>query len=271
VEKSLTYYPEININNAKFFENQDINIFNSSDVFYNDLCFYFESPNGKDVPLKERILLFYPNVTLCEDGCKNIGVNLTLMKVICECTLRDLLNEAKDATKLLGLDFSDLIDSLSIDVIKCYKTIFQYKYFVRCYGGFLCMILIVLQTICVIVAYKVSIYNLRKNTFWIVQNYTNILQSQDLVSFPPKKRKRSSIKLDNSDNSAILKSKMSQKSFRSPLILKTHKESLEKLNKNRIHTKRTITFFKKGGKSKLTSSMKTNGIYPNLQENKDIN
>ena len=271
VEKSLTYYPEINIDNAKFFENQDINIFNSSDVFYNDLCFYFESPNGKDVPLKERILLFYPNVTLCEDGCKDIGVNLTSMKAICECTLRDLLNEAKDATKLLGLDFSDLIDSLSIDVIKCYKTVFQYKYFVRCYGGFLCLILIVLQTICVIVAYKVSIYDLRKNAFWIVQNYTKILQSQDLVSFPPKKSKKSSIKLDNSDNSEILKSKMSQKSFKSPLILKTHKETLEKLNKKRIHNKRTITFFKEGRRSKLTSSMKTNTIYPNLQENKEMN
>ena len=271
VEKSLTYYPEINIENAKFFENQDINIFNSSDIFYNDLCFYFESPNGKDVPLKERILIFYPNVTLCEDGCKDIGVNLTSMKAICECTLRDLLNEAKDATKLLGLDFSGLVDSLSIDVVKCYKTVFQYKYFIKCYGGFLCLILIVLQTICVIVAYKVSIYDLRKNAFWLVQNYTNILQSQDLVSFPPKKRKRSSTKLDNSDNSEILKSKMSQKSFKSPLINKSQKEILEKLNKTRIHRKRTITIFKERKRNKLTSSMKANTIYPNLEENKDIN
>ena len=271
VEKSLTYYPEINIDNAKFFENQDINIFNSSDVFYNDLCFYFESPNGKDVPLKERILIFYPNVTLCEDGCKDIGVNLTSMKVICECTLRDLLNEAKDATKLLGLDFSGLIDSLSIDVVKCYKTVFQYKYFVRCYGGFLCMILIVLQTICVIVAYKVSIYDLKKNAFWIVQNYTNIIQSQDLVSFPPKRGRRSSTKLDNSDNSGILKSKISLKSFKSPLIGKAQRESLENLKKTRIHSRNTITIFKEGKRIKLNSSMKTNSLYQNLQENKDIN
>ena len=270
VEKSLTYYPEINIDHAKFFENQDINIFNSSDVFYTDLCFYYESPNGKDVPLKERILLFYPNVTLCDDSCNNIGVNLTSMKAICKCTLRDLLNEAKDATKLLGLDFSDLVDSLSIDVIKCYKTVFQYKYFVKCYGGFMCLILIVLQTICVIVAYKVSIYDLRKNAFWLVQNYTNILQSQDLISFPPKRRKRSSCN-DNSDNSEILKSKISQKSFKSPLINKTQKETLEKLNKTKFNSRKTISIFKDVRRSKLTSSLKTNSIYSNLQENKEIN
>ena len=105
------------------------------------------------------------------------------------------------------------------------------------------MILIVLQTICVIVAYKVSIYDLRKNAFWIVQNYTNILQSQDLVSFPPKRGKRSSTKLDSSDNSEILKSKMSQKSFKSPLIIKNQRETLEKLNKTRIHSNKTITIF----------------------------
>ena len=268
VEKSLTYYPEININSAIFFENQDINIFNSSDVFYTDLCCYFESPNGKDVPLKERILIFFPNVTLCEDGCKNLGVNLTSMKAICECTIKDLLNEAKDATKLLGLDYSSLVDSLSIDVIKCYKTVFQYKYFVKCYGGFLCLILIFFQSICVIVAFKVSIYELRKNSFWIVQNYASILQSQDLGSVPPKRGKRTSNKLDNSEE--ISKSKMSLKSFKSPLISRPQRETLVKLNNMRIHRNKTMINYKKGRKNKFISS-KTNKIYQNLQENKDIN
>ena len=124
IEKSLTYYSEIDIEQAKFFDNQDINIFNSSDVFYNDLCYRFESPNGKDVPLRERILLFYPNITLCDKKCTNIGVNLTSMKAICNCKLSDILNEAKDVSKLVGLDYTTIIESLSLDVIKCYKTIY---------------------------------------------------------------------------------------------------------------------------------------------------
>ena len=87
IEKSLSYY-SINIEQAKFFEEQKINIFNKSDIFYNDLCYYFESPNGRDVPLKERLLLFYPNVTLCEESCDNVGVNLTSMKAICKCKFK---------------------------------------------------------------------------------------------------------------------------------------------------------------------------------------
>lgn len=35
--------------------NQSIDIFNMSSDFYNDICFHFESPTGKDVPLKDRI------------------------------------------------------------------------------------------------------------------------------------------------------------------------------------------------------------------------
>ena len=45
---------------------------------------------------------------------------------------------------------------------------------------------------------------------------------------------------------------------------------MEKLNKSRIYTRGTINIFK-GRRNKLTSSLKTIGIYSNLQENKDIN
>ena len=54
------------------------------------------------------------------------------MKAICKCKLKELLSEAEDATKFMGLEFYDLIDSLSIDVIKCYKTLFDFKYFIHC-------------------------------------------------------------------------------------------------------------------------------------------
>ena len=125
IEKSLSYCPDINYIEALFFEKQSINIFNSSDVFYNDLCCFFESPNGKNVPIKERFLLFYPNLNFCDDNCNNIGVNLTSMKAICECKLKNLLEGTKNATNFVGIDIPSIIESLSLDVINCYKTIFQ--------------------------------------------------------------------------------------------------------------------------------------------------
>ena len=51
-------------------ENQKINIFDENDAFYKDICFHFDSPNGKDATLQDRMKSFYPNVTLCEKVVK---------------------------------------------------------------------------------------------------------------------------------------------------------------------------------------------------------
>jgi len=47
---------------------QGIDIFNSSSRFFTDLCYNYESPNGKDIPLKERVSFFYPNIKICDEG-----------------------------------------------------------------------------------------------------------------------------------------------------------------------------------------------------------
>ena len=83
---------EVNLSSIYFLTNQDIDIFNSSDEFYTDICYHFESPNGKDVPLADRIHSFYPNVTLCESNCVIKGVNYTSMESICECKFTSIIN-----------------------------------------------------------------------------------------------------------------------------------------------------------------------------------
>ena len=214
IEKSLNYYQELNIEQAKFFEEQDINIFNSSDMFYNDLCYFFESPNGKDVPVKDRVKLFYPNITFCEDGCDNIGVNLTSMKAICECKMKDLLSGQKGVTKIIGIeDFTEFFEEISLNVITCYKTLFQLKYFVKCYGGFITMIFIIIQTIYVIIAIKISIIKMKAITFWILENYDNYLKSKNIITSPPKRKKNQPhviIYSENSNSQNDTKYKLSQ-------------------------------------------------------------
>ena len=64
---------------------QNINVFDKSGAFYTDLCFEFDSPSGRDITLEDRIKEFYPNVSLCDDGCTSKGVNLTTMNAICSC------------------------------------------------------------------------------------------------------------------------------------------------------------------------------------------
>ena len=269
IEKSLKFYQEINIEEAKFFDDQDINIFNSSDVFYNDLCYFFESPKGKDVPLKVRLQLFYPNISFCEEGCNNIGVNLTSMKAICECKLKQLLSDTKDASKLVGLDFAEFFENISLDVVRCYKTLFQTKYFIKCYGGLIAIFLILVQTIFVIIAGKVSMRKIRIVSCWILENYINLLNSKRTIKSTPKKinnkHKIKSTKnatlylnlIENSNMQNDTKYKLNQKH-----ILKTNNE---KLLLNKYNKGRKLSNFK-AFKIKEKKSKKKEDKLINLEE-----
>ena len=54
------------INSLFYLAEQNIDIFNLSSGFYTDICYHFNSPvEGKDIALKDRIKLYFPNVTLC--------------------------------------------------------------------------------------------------------------------------------------------------------------------------------------------------------------
>ena len=253
IEKSLTYYSDVNIEKAKFFDKQKINIFNTSDIFYNDLCFFFESPNGRDVPLKDRILHFYPNITLCDDSCNNVGVNLTSMKAICECKLKNLLDKASSATKLAGLDFSSIINSLSLEVMKCYKTVFQYKYFIKCFGGMISLGLIVVQSICAIIAARISIIKIKKNIFNLLGNYCSLLDSKTSKNLPP--RKSSNLKLiDNSKSKR--NSKYAGTGIRKSAKITPKKNSI--FSRKRKYKSKSLIFNDKMVPKKLNSSQTIN-------------
>ena len=55
---------------------QGINIFDLNDPFYTDICYDFDNPMKKDIPLNDRIKTLYPDVELCGDGCQIKGINL---------------------------------------------------------------------------------------------------------------------------------------------------------------------------------------------------
>jgi alpha-amylase len=68
IEKNLTVFKNQKLFNdaelLNLFVDKSIDFFNLSDPFFIDICYNFDSPKKKDIPLRERILLFYPNITL---------------------------------------------------------------------------------------------------------------------------------------------------------------------------------------------------------------
>ena len=130
---SILNSTDINITKILKLAEQNINLFNKSNDFYNDICFHFESPNGRDITLRDRLLEYYPNITLCNEGCFLDGVNLTSMKALCKCTFTEILSgnlllENAFVSKLSN-EIKELISMSNFEVLKCYKDIFNYTYF----------------------------------------------------------------------------------------------------------------------------------------------
>ena len=194
------------LNSILFLTEQDINIFNISDEFYKDICYHFESPNGKDVPVKERIHIYYPNITLCDPGCTNKGVNLTSMESICECHFSSILNnEYIEGNVLIESsieEITDIISNSNLDVLKCFKDVFKKEYIKKGIGEFIIITIFIFQIIFSIIFLTYNMDQIRRYIYFLSEQYINITNKQNKekklinninevkIKEPPKKVKK---------------------------------------------------------------------------------
>ena len=206
----------LNFNNINYesllkLADQDINIFNKSDAFYTDICFHFESPNNKDITLKDRLLLFFPNITLCDSMCENTGVNLTTMTAICKCQFNDIVNlELIQDNAIIGKNLNEAIEFITnsnLEVLKCYKYIF--KYFKNSIGGY-----IIIISIAIIIPLSLYFYfkDLNLITKYIIEKTNEYLNYLNNLNIKDKKEqinlnKSDIIVIKNKDNFNIFKNK----------------------------------------------------------------
>ena len=207
----------IDLNFILFLTNQNINIFNISDVFYTDICYHFESPNGKDVPLKDRIKSFFPNITLCNVGCSLKGINLTSIESICECKFSHFLNNKLiEENALISNAFGEITDFFSESnffVLKCYKDIFNKKNLLRNIGGFIIFGILFLEIIFAFVfiffnntkirnfLYNLTNYYITFNTINNIDRKRKYSLNISNVSSPPPKNRKFKIKKSKSRKS----------------------------------------------------------------------
>ena len=174
---------KVNLDFILYLAGQNIDIFNLSSVFYTDICFHFDSPIDKDIALKDRILLCFPNVTLCENNCQIKGVNLTSLKAMCECPFNNKLSNFIGSNLLsqsqLG-DIENILGQTNIEIIKCYEDIFKYKYFISSSGNFIIIFLILSQVICTIVYYKKNLFLVSKYIIDIADKFISYIYASKL-------------------------------------------------------------------------------------------
>ena len=182
----------------KQLSNQNIDIFDEKSDFYTDLCFRFDSPIDKDIALKDRISLFFPNITLCENGCITKGVNPTTMRANCECKLNNLINNnflSHNAfyQSRIG-EIQEIISNTNIEIITCIKEFFKYKYYSSSIGFYIILVLIFIQIMMTYLLYKKCLNPIKKYIIDLVDKYIfyinpKVNDFKRSVSGPVKKKK----------------------------------------------------------------------------------
>ena len=283
-----------------FFSNQNVDIFNISNEFYTDICFHFESPNKRDVVIKDRIQTYYPNITLCDSGCKNKGINLTSLTAICECSFKDLLdnNFLNDNIIFDNIIINELIDQiaqtlniLNLEVMKCYKTIFDPKYISKCTGFYLVLIIIFFELICITsyflfgkskfigFIFKVSEIYKDLNLF---KNKQNLDITQTAIKAPPKKNRKklneaALLNMENMTSQSHHSNRFQQKNLlrkhqTNKIVHKKHKKkrkTMKNLNININMTKLNINNIPPSNNSNSILLMNSNYMNKN-HENEEI-
>ena len=276
--KSLLNESSQELESIMFLTEQNINVFNKSSEFYTDLCYHYESPFDKDVALRDRILIYYPNITLCDFGCNIAGVNLTSMTAICQCTFKEL-NEDDNVNddnlyKSAVNEVFNILNQINIGVLACYKDLFEYKYFISCTGGIFILLLIFVQLIDIIVYYFMSFFSIKKYIYNMTENYLLYLNKSPMYksnlnklnkeekksnkeeNCPPKKHnsdsKDNSINIFGNHGSKNNSLKL-KKSDNKKAVLRTQEGSEEKTNSKLILKKHKL--FSKNNRAKSNENI----------------
>ena len=170
---------------------QGINIFDIQDPFYQDLCFPYDPPVKKDITLSDRLLIYYPNITLCDPGCSNTGINFTDYSAICECKFNDIVNnEAITNNAIMDELTGDILEKVgesNLEVLKCVKN--GFKYFKRSIGGIIFIILLLIIIVMAIIYFLFEVFTIMKYVYNITQSYLSYLgvNNKELPGAPPHK------------------------------------------------------------------------------------
>ena len=164
---------KININIPVNIDENNLFIYNSSNEYYNDICYSY-TKNNADIILEDRRDEYINNnLSVCEKDCEYNNYDFNTKKVQCECFTKIKIGSLSEIIinkdKLLN-NFIDINNILNINVLKCFKEVFNIGKLILNLG-FIIMGIIILITSILSVLFKIKgYYNLKNRVYEIIRN-----------------------------------------------------------------------------------------------------
>ena len=237
----------------------NIDKYNKSSPYYNDICYISDSDNDVDISLFDRKEEYINNnMGICEDGCDFTLYNYETKKAVCSCEIKNeiplMINIQIDKKSLLK-SFVDINNIANIQLLKCYKIVFKKGNILKNIGCFIYAFLIILNLICSLYFITKDFKNLIRNIYKIKLNiiYYN---KNDIISIH-------NLSKGKKNNKYIKNEKSSERKFENNINIKNKDNQMKKINS---------LFYPPKKKFNNISKIKKNITKPNkLKLNKNIN
>ena len=159
---TLCKYEKIEILIPVYIEG-NIDKYNSSSGYYNDICYMITSIYGTDVCLKDRRNEFIKNnLTLCEENCNLIDYDYIYKRAKCSCEVKlnfPLIEDVKFDKEKLKKNFVDINNIANIKFLICYKIAFK-KNNIKYNYGFYIMNFIIFLFLLTLFLFSFKYYNI---------------------------------------------------------------------------------------------------------------
>ena len=150
----------------------DLDKYDPSSKYYNDLCSKATSDVGTDITLKDRRKEFIDkNMTLCEENCNLIDYDYNTEIAKCSCIVKlslPFINDIVFDKNKLYQSFTDVKNIINLHLMKCYKKVLNKESLKKNYGFFLFIIIFILYFITLILFVSKYYSSLKKEIKQIV-------------------------------------------------------------------------------------------------------
>ena len=184
LDLSLCNHTKINILIPVSVKEENINKYNSSHEYYNDICYTYTTENGTDIILADRKNEFIiNNMSLCESKCEYGGYDIDIKKAKCECEVKvkiPLMSEIIVNSNILKNKI-DIKNTMNIKIMKCYKFTFSKKGLINNIGSYIILSIIFIVTICLIISLRKGFSKLKHtiNMIKSFKKFNNIEKSKE--------------------------------------------------------------------------------------------
>ena len=164
-----------------FIIDENIDKYNSSSGYYNDICYTTTSEDGTDILLKDRQKEFIDkNKIICQENCDFTKYNYETFTALCSCEVKECDTSFADMNinkgKILD-NFKNIKNIVNFKFLKCYNKLFNKEGILNNIGCFILLTAIFFHIL--------TIFIFIMNQFSsIVNKINNILDLSQLSKYP---------------------------------------------------------------------------------------